>query len=223
MKLPSVSPAMSVSVVALVVALGGTSYAAASINGNDIKAKSINSSKIKKDSLGSGVIKDGKIQAKDLAPGVAGKTRWALIGANGQIALQSGGFTVVAGYPTLPNTAAAGAADNSLRANGNVYINAGEDLAGNGLGATLTLQNTSDVDGGGMAGRSPAGQNGEFSGEVTISRCNPGAPATPPVGPTNCAPADAQNVNSFVVSPRNSDGTVTTDGARKSFYVFVTS
>ena len=71
MKLPSVSPAMSVSVVALVVALGGTSYAAASINGNDIKAKSINSSKIKKDSLGSGVIKDGNLYVQAAAGIVA--------------------------------------------------------------------------------------------------------------------------------------------------------
>ena len=65
MKLPS--PAMFVSIAALTVALGGTSYAAVTINGSQIKAKSINSSKIAKNTLGSGVIKDGKIKAKDLA------------------------------------------------------------------------------------------------------------------------------------------------------------
>lgn len=226
MKLPS--PPMFVSVAALVVALGGTSYAAAQVNGSNIKAKSITSSKIKKDSLGSGVIKDGKIQAKDLAPGVATKTRWALVNPDGQIAAQSGGFTLVAGYPTLPNTATDGT-DNSARAAGNVYINAGSDLATSGITATLTLQNTVDVNGDGNTnGRAPLPAGGgitnpEFSGEITVSRCNVGAPATPPTGPTNCAPAGAQNATSFVVSPRNSDGTVTTPGARKAFYVFVTS
>lgn len=37
-----------------------------------------------------------------------------------------------------------------------------------------------------------------------------------------CAPADTNNTNHLVVSPRNSDGSVTSDGARKRFYVVVT-
>ncbi len=38
----------------------------------------------------------------------------------------------------------------------------------------------------------------------------------------NCAPPGTANVNHLVVSPRNSDGSFTTDGARKRFYVVVT-
>lgn len=219
MKLPS--PAMFVSIAALVVALGGTSYAAVTINGKDIKAKSIDSSRIKSDALGSGVIKDGKVKQKDLAVG-AGDTRWAYVGADGVIQAQSGGFTMVAAYPTLPNTAAAGTADNSLRANGNVYIDAGVDLGGTAITATLVLQNTVDQDTNGMAGRTPGSDtNAEFSGEITVSRCNVGAPPAA-TGPTNCAPTGAQNLNSFVVSPRLSDGQPTgLAGAnnRKGFYV----
>jgi len=234
MKLPS--PAMFVSVGALVVALGGTSYAAVSINGANIKAQTIDSSKIKKNSLGSGVIKDGKITAKDIKAGevalpaqlAAAKTRWAFVGTDGQIKAQSGGFSIVASYPVLPNTAAA-PADNSLRANGNVYINAGEDLADNGLVATIALQNTVDQNGDGITtGRAGADQAPEFSGEISISRCNIGAAGSATAtGPTNCAPAGAQNATSFVVSPRLSDGTPTggADGNtanRKAFYVVVT-
>ena len=41
-------------------------------------------------------------------------------------------------------------------------------------------------------------------------------------GVVNCAPAGTDNTNHLVVSPRNSDGSFTTDGARKRFYVVVT-
>ena len=128
---------------------------------------------------------------------------------------------LVVAYPTLENTADAGQPDNSLRANGNVYIDAGEDLTGDAIVASLTLQNTLDVDGGGMAGRTEGSNvNAEFSGEITVSICNTGAPAEA-TGPTNCVPPDVQNGTSFVVSPRLSDGAPTTDAYRKRFYVIV--
>ena len=41
-------------------------------------------------------------------------------------------------------------------------------------------------------------------------------------GVVNCAPPGTGNTNHLVVSPRNSDGSFTTDGARKRFYVVVT-
>ena len=41
-------------------------------------------------------------------------------------------------------------ADNSLRANGNVYINANEPLGNNGIVATISLQNTADLNGDGI-------------------------------------------------------------------------
>jgi hypothetical protein len=224
MKFPKITPSFMISSLALVIALGGTSYAAVTINGANIKAQSISSAKIKKNALGSGVIKDGKLQAKDFAAGVIPKaTRWAYVDRAGNITAQSGGFTVVAAYPTLPNTGTP-PADNSLRANGNVYINAGDDLSDNGLTATIVLQNTADQNADGItSGRSTvADANPEFSGEISVSRCNVGAAGSATAtGPTNCAPAGAQNATSFVVSPRLSDGGFTTDATRKAFYVVI--
>ena len=222
-----------VSVLALVVATGGTSYAAATVGTEDIKAGAVTSAKIATDNVGSLDIKDGTIRNRDLSeetlaglegqPGQDATTRWALIGTDGQIVSQSGGFTVTAGYPTTPPAA-----------NGNVYIDTGEDLADNGLLATLTLQNTTDAGGPTTSTTAaPPGSdaNPEFSGEITVSRCtfegNTGAPI-----PTNCAPAGTQTATHLVVSPRLSDGsrtadanspTPTTPSTRKAFYVFITS
>lgn len=232
MRLPSLrrpTPSFFISVAALVVAAGGTSYAAATIGTLDVRDGSLRSVDLRDGGVKSVDIADGTLMMRDFRGGAlpagpagpqgpqgeqgpAGASRWALVGTDGQIVAQSGGFTVVAGYPAEP-----------APANGNVYINAGEDLADNGIIATLTLQNTSDVNGDMiMNGRAPgADANPEFSGEVTVSRCsfegNTGAPI-----PTNCAPMAARNAQSFVVSPRNSDGSVTEAGTRKAFYVILT-
>ncbi len=234
-KRPSLS--LLISIVALIVATGGTSYAAVKIGTRDIQNNAVTSAKIKNNTISSADVRNGSLKSGDFAGGLAsgprgprglpGVSRWALIGPDGTITAQSGGFTLVAGYPTLPNTAPVGMPDNSLRANGNVYLNANEDLSDNGIVATIVLQNTLDQDGDGMAGRTPGSdKNAEFSGEIAVSRCNVGAPATPPSGPTNCAPAGAQNATSFVVSPRLSDGSVTSGvapaGNRKAFYVVLT-
>jgi hypothetical protein len=237
-KRPSLS--LVISLVALVVAMGGTSYAAVKIGTSGIQNGAVTSGKIRNETIGSGDVRDGGLRARDFGGtlpggpqgpqgprGLPGVNRWALVGPDGTIAAQSGGFTLVAGYPVLPNTAPGGTPDNSLRANGNVYINANEDLSDNGILATIVLQNTVDQDGGGMAGRTAgADANAEFSGEIAVSRCNVGAPTTPPSGPTNCAPAGAQNTTSFVVSPRLSNGSVTSGvapaGNRKAFYVIIT-
>lgn len=213
------SPSFFISVAALVVATTGTSYAAAKIGSQDIKDNSIQSRDVK----------DGTLRPKDFRgdlpagpegpAGPAGVGRWLLVDASGEIVAQSGGFEIVTAYPTLPNTDPVG--DNSLRANGNVYIDAGEDLSDNGIIATIALQNTVDQNGDTVTnGRAPlADANPEFSGEISASLCSyTGATGIP----TNCAPADAQNASSFVVSPRNSDGTVTTDDTRKRFYVVIT-
>ena len=234
--LPRPSASMVVSVFALVVATSGSSYAAMKISGDDIAKGTITSKQIADDSLRGVDVKDGSLKVEDfgdeLPAGPAGPAgadgsdavaRWVLVGPDGTIQAQSGGFTLVAGYPTLPNTAVPPAPDNSLRANGNVYINAGEDLSDNGLFATVVLQNTVDQNANGNTnGRAPgADVNPEFSGEIAVSRCNFMGNTGTPI-PTNCAPADAQNANSFVVSPRMSDGSVTADGTRKAFYVIVT-
>lgn len=147
--------------------------------------------------------------------GRPGQERWLLINANGEIEAQSGGFSVAAAYPVLPNTAATG--DNSLRAAGNVYISAGEDLSDNGIVATIALQNQTDLNGDGITNGRAAGAdaNPEFSGEISATLC--GLP-----GVVGCAPAGTNNATHFVVSPRNSDGSPTAPGARKRFYVVIT-
>ena len=240
MRFPSLrrpSPSMAVSILALVVASTGTSYAAGligsedvrnnslttmdikdnTIKGRDIRDSTIGSNKILNGSLKKRDFKAGELPAGATGPagpaGPAGVGRWALVDATGAIVAQSGGFTVTAAYPTLPPM---GADTTGLRANGNVYINAGENLANNGVLAVVALQNTVDQNGDAITnGRAPgADSNPEFSGEIAAAMCQPGV--------VNCAPPGTGNTNHLVVSPRLSDGGVTTDGNRKRFYVVVT-
>lgn len=212
--------------MALVVASTGTSYAAGLIGSDDIKNNSIISKDVKDgtlkgrdvkgNSIGSNKIRNGSLKERDFEDGVltsgpagpagpAGVGRWALVDATGAIIAQSGGFSVTAGYPVAP-----------AAANGNVYINAGENLSNNGIIATIALQNTVDLNADGVLNGRQAGSdsNPEFSGEVAAAMCQPGV--------VNCAPPGTGNTNHLVVSPRNSDGSFTTDGARKRFYVVVT-
>jgi len=229
MRFPAIrrpSPSLAVSVVALVVASTGTSYATGLIGSPDIKDNSIASvdikngtiqgKDVKKNTIGAKQVKDGSLRARDFKAGQlpagqtgpqgpAGVGRWALVDATGTIIAQSGGFSVTAAYPATP-----------AAANGNVYINAGENLANNGIIATVALQNTVDQNGDTVTnGRAPgADSNPEFSGEVAAAMCTPGV--------VNCAPPGTGNTSHLVVSPRNSDGSFTTDGDRKRFYVVVT-
>ena len=229
---------MAVSILALVIATGGTSVAAAglidsadiankSIKSVDIKDQNLKGRDIKNGSLGSMDVRDNSLKARDFAKGQlpagakgdtgvagpAGVGRWALVDATGAIIAQSGGFTVTAGYPTLAPTATDA---TGLRANGNVYINAGENLANNGIVATIALQNTVDQNGDGVTGGRAGGadSNPEFSGEAAVAMCQPGI--------VNCAPPGTGNTNHLVVSPRLSDGSVTDTTNRKRFYVVVT-
>jgi len=210
------SPSILVSSAALLVALGGTSYAAVQINGSQLKHGTVTGAKIKNQTLTSKDVANGSIKRKDLRDGVVpAGTRWALINAQGQIEAQSGGLTVVAAYPTLPNPTAPRAPNNSLRANGNIYINANEPLGNNAITATIALQNTVDQNGDGvLGGRAPGDDNNpEFSGEIAVSQC--GTPVTA------CAPPGTAVANVFVVSPRLSNGSFTTDTNRKRFYVII--
>ncbi|MCY4728296.1 hypothetical protein NYO98_18595 [Nocardioides sp. STR2] len=222
---------MAVSVMALVVASTGTSYATGligsddirnnSVQSKDIKDRTIKGRDVKDDVIGSNKVRNGSLKARDFkagqlpagAQGPAGVGRWALVDATGAIVAQSGGFSVTAAYPTL---APMGTDTAGLRANGNVYIDAGENLANNGVLAVVALQNTVDQNGDAVTnGRAPgADANPEFSGEISAAMCQPGV--------VNCAPPGTGNTNHLVVSPRNSDGTVTGDGTRKRFYVVVT-
>jgi len=221
------SPALVVAVAALVVALGGTSYAAGMIGSADIKDNSIRSKDIRSDAVKGSDVRDGSLKAKDFKAGslpagaqgpagpqgLPGAGRWVLVNAAGQIEAQSGGFSVTAAYPVLGATAAD---PTGLRANGNVYINAGEPLGNNGIVASIALQNTLDQNTDTITnGRSDnPDANPEFSGEIAASQCIPGL--------VNCAPPGTANASTFVVSPRMSDGRFTTDNTRKRFYVVIT-
>jgi len=63
------SPALIISLLALFVALGGTSYAAMKVNGKDISNRSIAGSKIKKNVLTTKEVKDKSLLKADFKPG----------------------------------------------------------------------------------------------------------------------------------------------------------
>lgn len=207
------SPALTVSVMALVVAMGGTSYAAGLIGSGDIRDNSVKGKDIRNETVSSKDVRDGTLRKKALRFQVPGAGRWVLINAAGEIEAQSGGFEVEAAYPVLPNTAVDGAPDNSLRANGNVYIDAHEDLTNNGIVSTIALQNSVDQNSDmNMNGR--GGDFFEFAGEISNSICG--------LAGTTCAPPGTNTTDYLVVSPRNSDGSFTSGTERKRFYVILT-
>jgi hypothetical protein len=119
---------------------------------------------------------DGK-SADEIVAAVP-KERWFVLAANGSIAEQSGGFTVIDAYG----------------GDGRVYVAAGESLENRAIQATIA---------------DPAA-----SGEVSAARC--GTPVF------DCAPTGAKNVNSIVVTPRASNGDLTTADNRKRVSVTVT-
>jgi hypothetical protein len=193
---------MTVAIIAFVAAIGGTAYAAGMLTGEDIQNRSIESRDLATDAAGGRVVNEaklGKVPAAANADTLAGetaadqKTRWFLLNEAGQIEEQSGGFTVIDAYAT----------------NANAYVDAGESLVGKGLTATIAIQNQVNVDG------MDNDAEPNFAGEVSVTRCQI-------AGVVACAPPGSQNVNALVVSPRNSDGSATTTGARKRVYVTVT-
>ena len=203
LRLPS--PAMLVALTALTFALGGTAYATVVISGKDVRNGSLTGADVRSNSLTGSDVRG--LTARDFRQGqLPQESRWVLVDAAGQIEAQSGGFRVVSGYGANPPGAA-----------GNVYIDAGENLTDNGIVATVALQNAADHNGDGvMNGRAPgADANPEFAGEISASRCAIQNAVT-------CAPPGANVPSAFVVSPRNSDGSVPPDNARKRFYAVIT-
>lgn len=192
------SPGMIVACVALIVATAGTAYAAVTItNTSQIKGRVVTGKDLVKGSVGGEAVRENSLRGVDAATldgetAADQKVRWLLLNEAGQIEEQSGGFTVLDAYQT----------------NQNVYIDTGETLVGKGLNATIAIQNQVDVDG-------TAGADPNFGGEVSVARCQvPGV--------VECAPANSKTVNALVVSPRESDGTVTAANDRKRVYVQVT-
>ncbi|MBD8605998.1 hypothetical protein IFT73_03960 [Aeromicrobium sp. CFBP 8757] len=217
-----VTPAFVVASLALVVvASGGTAYAATKIGSAEIRDNSIRGVDIRSNEVRSSDVKDGALQPRDFAPGTltsgskgdkgdtgdAGVGRWLLVDASGAIVAQSGGFSIASAYdqPGAP----AGAV-------GNVYIDANEDLSDNGIAVTVALQNATDQNADTITnGRSlNPDANPEFSGEITSTMCGI-------AGVVTCAPTGTNDRTHLVVSPRLSDGQVTTSTNRKRFYVTI--
>lgn len=204
---------MVVAVVALIAALGGSAYAASKIDRSDIKNDAITARQVENGTLKGKDFKDGGLTGKDLRNDkVTGKqvnedklanvrSRWFLLNEQGQIAEQSGGFTVIDAYDT----------------NSNAYIDAGESLVGKGLSATVAIQNQIDTDPG------TEGIQGSRNGEAAVIRCQI-------QGVVECAPPGAKNENALVVTASDSNGdaaaTVSpgpgTGSSTKRVYVTVT-
>jgi hypothetical protein len=207
------TPSFVLSAAALLVALGGTGYAVATIDGADVRNGSLTGKDVKNQSLTTKDIANGSIKPKDLRPGVIPvATRWVLVNAAGQIEAQSGGFEVKAAYGagatgvTVPGGAIA-----------NVYIDANEPLDDNSIVSSIALQNVVEQNANGNTNGLAVGPdaNPEFSGEIASTRCGI-------TGVVGCAPTGTNDVNHFVVSPRLSDGSPTTAEDRKRFYVIIT-
>ncbi|MDP9135840.1 MAG: hypothetical protein M3N56_13565 [Actinomycetota bacterium] len=168
--------------VAVFVALGGTSYAAVTITGADVRDGSLTGADVRDNSLGqrdvdddavgSGEVRDGSLRARHFRSNVL--PRWLLVDEAGNITEQSGGFTVISkpGINGQPAT------------NPNIYIDAGSNLAGKGLSATIALQNRVDRTGDGVA--DPA-----FNGQASVGRCNSSA--------VNCVPTGTNEDDTLVV------------------------
>ncbi len=120
------------------------------------------------------------------------KERWVLVGADGMIIKQTGGFSLV----------------NCYAANDNCYIDAGGDVRNNGVHAQIVTANNPD-----------AGVDGQLSGDTSAAACffdfvNCGPPGTDD--------SNGGNPGVFVVTPRNSDGSAPAVGDRYPFYAYVT-
>lgn len=198
-----ITPGTVIATIALFVAIGGSAYAATKIDTEDIANNAVTARQVENDSLKGKDFKEGGLKGSDLADGKIGieklndaaiaalKPRWLLLNEQGQIEEQSGGFTVLDAYVT----------------NQNVYIDAGDDLADNGLFATVAIQNKLNT--GGSPEADPS-----FNGQVSIARCQTAA--------VECAPANSKVTNAFVVSPRQDDGTATGPNSRERVYVQIT-
>lgn len=198
------SPALAISLIALFVAMGGTSYGLArnsidsreikngSISNKDVKNRTLRAGKIKRDGLGGGAIKESTLKKLP-----ASSVRWALVNETGDIEEQSGGFTVMSkpGINGQPAT------------NPNIYISAGSSLTGKGLFVSTAIQNLRDR--GGENGTMP---DPAFAGEVSVGRC-----ATAVI---NCVPTGT-NTDSTLVVRSLADNTVASSETRR-FYVEVT-
>lgn len=199
MRLPS--PSMAVSLTALVVALGGTSYAATKISANSvgsaqIKSNAVGASEIKSGAVGSSEVKNGSLRAADFGAGSLPAGAQGPQGPQGPQGIKgdqgakgdqgdantrwvlvnrAGTIEAQSGGFRMANAYPAGGAGEA-----NVYLDSGDtDLSDNGIVASIALENQYSLKG---ATPPPGatlnnGRNGgpdvnpEFSGEITATKC----------------------------------------------------
>lgn len=172
------SPSMVMSMVALSVSLGGTSYAAVQLTGKDIKNNSLTGADIRNSSLtGSDVknssitgsdIKNGSLRAADFGPTSLPKGDKGDTGAQGPAGAQGPKGDTGAQGPAGPSRWVLVARDGTIEAQSggfrianaypagsageaNVYIDSGDaNLSNNGIVASVALQNQQSLKGDGL-------------------------------------------------------------------------
>jgi hypothetical protein len=82
------SPALVVALIALFVALGGTSYAALTLPKNSVGTK-----QLKNNAVTGAKIATGAITSNKIAGGVVPTVMWAVVNSNGSLARSSGGVS----------------------------------------------------------------------------------------------------------------------------------
>ncbi len=189
------SPALVVSIIALLVALGGTAYAGVTIANNSVGTPQLRNGAVTTAKIKNGAVTNSKINTSGLtvpsaanaaALGGAGpssyqqRVQWALVAANGAIISQSGGISLSATDGT-----------------GGYYLDFQKPTTGKAI--TVSLSNVDQA----------------YDGTPQAVPCGGGT------GSATCTPAgtnDANHLFVFTSSPTNSGA-----GVNHAFYITVIS
>jgi hypothetical protein len=130
------SPALVISVIALSVAIGGISWAAATIGTNDIKNDAVTAKKLHKNAVTTRKIKNKAVKGAKLDGDQ--RTLWAAVKSDGTIADQSGGISVTplggGGYVINFGKHVSGRALVATGTNARVFVDAILCNGGSGIG-----------------------------------------------------------------------------------------
>ena len=204
------TPSLAISVAALVVALGGTGYAAATIDGGDIKNQHPDRQGCQERQP------EGQGPQGRRDPEIPTATRWVLVNA--------------AGARSRPSPAAS----RSRRPTASARLPASRCRPARSATSTSTPTSPSTttpssrpsrcrtmVEQSGRPARSPTARRPS----PTPTRSSPGRsrrPAAPSPASSAARPTTTNDANHFVVSPRLSDGSSTDATNRKRFYIIIT-
>jgi hypothetical protein len=139
LRLKAPSPALIISIIALFAAIGGTSYAAATIGTNDIKNKAVTNAKLAPNAVGLQKIKDGAIGTSKIANNAVGLGQLGAQRISATATVANGQFgAVTAGCPTgttvLDGGGGFGGVPNTYlgasQASGNSWLVAGLNVSG---------------------------------------------------------------------------------------------